>query len=100
RGEGSQPRTFGRDEILVGGDDVFAARDRAQDQLTCQAEAADAFDDDANRRIVDDVERVVREVVPGDVARLVRIAHGDAANQPRMRGQQTPRDARTHPAAT
>ena len=42
---------------------------------------------------VDQRERVGRVRVPAHVARLVGMAHRDAAHQPRVRGQQAARDA-------
>ncbi len=76
-----QSRALRRQQILVGGDHVATAIERAFDQLDRIGRAADQFDDEIHLRIVDQRTGVARkdaarqEIGP----RLVRIANGDRA---------------------
>jgi hypothetical protein len=70
RGERAQPRAVLRDQLFVGGHDVFAVRDRAQHEFAREAHAADAFHHDRHLRIVDDRKRIAVPRAPLHVARL------------------------------
>ena len=82
RGEGAQPRAVLRDQLLVGGDDVLAVRDRAEHEFASQPHPADALDDDAHLRVVDDRERVGVPVRPRDVAPLPASRTATARSNP------------------
>ena len=67
-------------------------RDRPQHEFARQPHAADALDDDPHGRIVDHGERIGAPALPVHVARLVRVAHGDRAQEPGMGGDEPARD--------
>jgi hypothetical protein len=68
RGERAQPWSVLRDQLLIGGDDVLAVRDRAQHEFARQAHAADALHHDAHAGIIDHRERVPVPGGPIDVS--------------------------------
>src|SRR5919201_1948428 len=62
-------------ELLVRGDNMLSALERAVNELTRRVGATDDLDDDRDLRIVEDGVRVRRDGHVSGLARLARVAH-------------------------
>ncbi len=77
-----------RQQRLVGGDDVLARGQQIEHRLPGPVNAADDFDRDLDRRVVDHLLEIGGDERPGKIhiARLVEIAQHDAAQLERSAG--------------